>query len=138
MPTVAPKLCLLDRWILSNLVSSTVFPELSEFTACIFIGTVISMSLKGFFLGHYFTCMDDCKNYSSLYNMSLINVYPANHKICIHYKLFIEVTSENVRFYAQKCSHMQHKQFSHNLCYKLNNADNFPLIFQQDLCYYDH
>lgn len=75
--------------------------------------------------------MDDCKNYRSLYHMSLINVYPANHKICIHYKLFIEVTSENVRFYGQICSHMQHKQFSHNLCHKLNNAVNkcwqFPI-----------
>jgi len=61
-----------------------------------FNGTVISVSLKGFFLGHYFTRMDDCKNYRSLHYMSLITVYPANHKICIRYKLSIEVTSDNV------------------------------------------
>lgn len=93
-------------------VSSAVFPELSKFTACIFSGTVISVPLNGFFLGHYFTCMADCKNYRCLYYISLINVYPANHKICIDYKLFIEVTSANAPFYGQKCSHMQHKQFT--------------------------
>lgn len=67
--------------------------------------------------------MDGCKNYKSLYYIfdKCISSKPQN-LYTLHYKLFIEVTSENVWFYGHKCSHMQHKQFSQNLCYKLNNA----------------